>query len=528
MTQTPQELPTDLVTAQKLIVELLDTLRSQGRFIEKLQHQLEQLLRRIYGRKSEKLDPNQLLLFATVLLEAAGGDPAATGEPTPAPPQEAQPAAEPASPKKPGHGRKPLPKHLPRRREVHDVPAEVLPCPDCGALRVCIGEEIREQLEYVPASMVVIEHVRPKYACKACEGNVVIGDRFPEPIEKGLPGPGLLAQVIVSKYVDHLPLHRQEGIFRRHGVELPRSTTCDWMAVCAGLLEPIVKEMHREILKSRVIQTDDTPVTVLGKVKGRYQGRFWIHLGDRDHPHVVFDFTPDRSAAGPERMFKGYQGYLQADAYSAYDRLYADGTIVEVGCWMHARRKFFEAKTSDPLRAHQAMAWIRELYDVEKEAKKKGLDDIQRLALRQEQSRPILETIKEWLGKEVEQVLPKSPIAEAIGYALNHWKALERYLEAGFLEIDNGASERGLRPVALGRNNWLFVGSEAGGKTAAILMSLCTTCKREGIDPLAYLRDVLERISTHPASRIAELLPDQWRKIRAGPDQDESPNSADD
>ena len=322
-----------------------------------------------------------------------------------------------------------------------------------------------------------------------------------------------------------MPLHRQEGIFRRHGVELPRSTTCDWMAVCAGLLEPIVKQMHRQILQSRVIQTDDTPVTVLDKVKGRYQGRLWIYLGDRDHPQVVFDFTIDRSGAGPERMLEGYQGYLQADAFSAYDRLYTDGTIVEVGCWMHARRKFFEAKASDPLRAHQALAWIRGLYAVEREAKTKELDDAQRLALRQEQSRPILETIKEWLDKEVGQVLPKSPMAEAIGYALNHWKALERYLEVGFLEIDNGASERGLRPVAVGRNNWLFVGSEAGGKTAAILMSLCATCKRLGIDPLAYLRDVLERISTHPASRIAELLPDQWRKIRAGPDQGESPST---
>jgi transposase len=526
MTQPPHELPTDLETAHQLIAELLETVRTQGRFIEKLQHQLEQLLRRIYGRKSEKLDPNQLLLFARELLETAGDDPAATGEPTPAPPQETAPAAEPAPPKKPGHGRKSLPKHLLRRREVHDVPAELLPCPDCGALRVCIGEEVREQLEYVPACMMVIQHVRPKYACKACEGNVVIAERLPEPIEKGLPGPGLLAQVIVSKYADHLPLNRQEGILRRHGVELPRSTTCDWMAVCAGLLEPIVKQMHREILQSRVIQTDDTPVTVLDKVKGRYQGRLWIHLGDRDHPHVVFDFTTDRSGAGPERMLKGYQGYLQADAYSAYDRLYADGTIVEVGCWMHARRKFFEAKTSDPLRSHQALAWIRGLYAVEREAKTKELDDAQRLTLRQEQSRPILETIKEWLDKEVGQVLPKSPMAEAIGYALHHWKALERYLEAGFLEIDNGASERGLRPVAVGRNNWLFVGSEAGGKTAAILMSLCATCKRVGIDPLAYLRDVLERISTHPASRIAELVPDQWRKIRAGPDQGESPSTS--
>ena len=373
-------------------------------------------------------------------------------------------------------GRKPLPASLPRKREVHDVPAEQLPCPDCGTLRTKIGEEIREQLEYVPASMIVIQHVRPKYACQCCEGNIIIAERLPEPIEKGLPGPGLLAQVAVSKYADHLPLYRQEGIFRRHGVELSRQTMCDWMAVCADLLEPIWKLMHRLILLSKVIQTDDTPVTVLDPVLGQFQGRLWDYLGDRQHPYTVYHFTEDRSGCGPQQMLKGYEGYLQADAYSGYD---------EVGCWMHARRKFYEARTTDPPRAHQALAWISLLYKVEEEAREKNLDDAQRHALRQEKSRPLLTKLKEWLDQEEQQrVLPKSPIGEAIGYARNHWGALERYLEAGFLEIDNGASERAMKPVALGRKNWLFAGSDEGGKTAATLMSLCTTCKDLGIDPL--------------------------------------------
>jgi hypothetical protein len=215
-------------------------------------------------------------------------------------------------------------------------------------------------------------------------------------------------------------------------------------------------------------------------------------------------------------MLKGYEGYLQADAYSGYDALFTDGKIVEVGCWMHARRKFYEARTTDPPRAHQALAWISLLYKVEEEAREKELDDAQRHALRQEKSRPILTKLKEWLDQQEQQrVLPKSPIGEAIGYARNHWGALERYLEAGFLEIDNGASERAMKPVALGRKNWLFAGSKAGGKTAAILMSLCTTCKNLKVDPLAYLTDVLGRVSTHPARRIEELLPDRWQELRS-------------
>jgi transposase len=520
MTTAADSLPTDLETAHQLIRELLETLRKQTVLNEHLQHQLEKLLRRIYGRKSEKLDPNQLLLFAREILEATGVDPATA--PPAADAQPAEPVGQADPLKKNGHGRKPLPKSLERRRKVHEVPPEQLPCPDCGAVRIRIGEEIREQLEFIPASLVVIEHVRPKYACKDCQANVVIAERLPEPIEKGLPGPGLLAQVIVSKYADHLPLYRQEGIFRRHGVELSRQTMCDWMAVSAELLEPIVKEMHREIKKSRVIQTDDTTVPVLDRSLGKTRtGRLWDYLGDRDHPHVVYDYTPDRSSEGPLRMLEGYEGYLQADAYSAYDTLYAGKQIIEVGCWAHARRKFDEAKTSDAVRAHVALAMIQRLYTVEKDGK--DLDDEAREAVRKDQSKPILKEIHTWLLQEKDRALPRSPISEAIGYALNHWQALERYTEAGWLSIDNNASERGMKPVAVGRKNWLFAGSDAGGKTAATLMSLCATCKNLGVDAFAYLRDVLERISTHPARRIGELLPNQWKKARAAtePNPDE-------
>jgi transposase len=514
MTTTLDELPSDVETCHQLIRELLESLAQQTHLSAKLQHQLEQLLRQRYGRKSETLDPAQLLLFAREILAAGETTTPESTPPTDAPPTDTAPTADPSSPpkKKKGHGRKPLPASLPRKQEVHDLPADKLPCPDCGTLRIRIGAEIREQLEYVPASLIVIQHVRPKYACKACEGNIVIAERLPEPIEKGLPGPGLLAQVAVSKYADHLPLYRQEGIFRRHGVELPRQTTCDWMAVIADLLEPIWKVMHRLVLQSRVVQSDDTTVTVLDPVLGRFVGRLWVYLGDCFHPYVVYHFTEDRSGDGPQEMLRGYQGYLQADAYSGYDALYTSGKILEVGCWMHARRKFYEARTSDPPRAHQALAWIRMLYKIEEKATAEKLGDAQRHTLRQERSRPILTTLKEWLDQQ--KALPKSPIGEAIGYALNHWVALERYLEAGFLEIDNGACERAVKPVAIGRKNWLFAGSKAGGKTAAILMSLCTTCKNLKIDPLAYLTDVLRRVSTHPARRVEELLPDRWQALR--------------
>lgn len=530
MTTPPVELPHDLGAAHQLIGELaaqieqlLGTVHAQEEQIARMQHQLEQLLRHRYGRKTESLDPAQLLLFAGDILAEAQAIDTAADDADAARPEATPPASPPAAPpRKNGHGRKPLPAHLPRHRRVHDVPAEQLPCPDCGTPRTRFGEEIREQLEYVPASMIVIQHVRPKYVCKDCEANVVIAERLPEPIEKGLPGPGLMAQIVVSKYADHQPLYRQEGIYRRHGVELPRQTTCDWMAICADLLEPIYKAMHRLVLESKVIQTDDTPVTVLDPTLGRFVGRLWVYLGDRDHHSVVYHFTEDRSGAGPQSMLRGYHGYLQADAYSGYDALFRDGTIHEVGCWMHARRKFYEARTSDPPRAHQALAWISLLYKVEDEARENQLDDDRRWELRQQKARPILAKLKEWLDQERPKVLPKSPLGEAIGYALNHWAALERYLEAGFLEIDNGASERALKPVALGRKNWLFAGSKAGGRTAAILMSLCSTCKELKVDPLAYLTDVLDRVSTHPASRIEELLPDRWQALR------ESVASADD
>ena len=514
-------LPDDLEAAHQLIRELLKSLAQQVHLNEKLQHQLEQLLRQRYGPKGERIDPAQLLLFAREILEQAEAAPTPAPTPEPAP----APTPAPSAAQKKGHGRKPLPASLPRVPVLHDVPPEQRTCPDCGAERTCIGREVREQLEFIPARLVILEHIRPKYACQDCQANVVIADVLPEPIDKGLPGPGLLAYVAVSKYADHLPLYRLEGILDRSGVELSRSTMCDWMATIADLLKPIVDLMLKKILSSRVVQNDDTTVPVQDHDgKGIKTGRLWVSVGDRGHPYVVYRYTPDRSATGPREIFKDFQGYLQADAYSAYDGLYKSGEIIEVGCMMHARRKFYEARTVDPQRSHQALAWISLLYDVERDAKKRATADYEafvafRHELRNERSRSIFDKFHAWLEAEQPKVLPKSPIGEAIQYALNHWEALKRPLEAGFLELDNGACARAFKPVALGRKNWLFAGSDQGGQTAAVLMSLCTTCKNLGIDPQAYLRDGLDRISTHPAKRIDELLPDRWQELhQAGAD----------
>src|SRR4051812_11644203 len=327
---TPADsLPDDLETAHQLIRELLQTLSQQIHLNAKLQHQLEQLLRARYGRKSERVDPAQLLLFAQEILAQA--------EPPPQPDPASEPAPPPSAPapKKRGHGRKPLPASLAREPVLHDVPPEELPCPDCGTPRCRIGEEVREQLEYVPASLIVIEHIRPKYACPDCAANVVIADRLPEPIEKGLPGPGLMAHVIVNKYADHLPLYRQEGILLRQGVAISRSTMCDWMATAADLLRPIVTLMTARVLGSRVVQNDDTPVKVLDHDgKGIKTGRLWDSIGDHYNPYVVYTYTPDRGGAGPAAIFRGFEGYLQADAYSAYDALFTSGKVIEVGCMM--------------------------------------------------------------------------------------------------------------------------------------------------------------------------------------------------
>ena len=517
------ELTDDPTLLKAMLRDLTQRLQDRDRRIESLLHRLDLLLRRTFGHRAETVDTAQLrLAFAEVATEPAGQE--AMAEPAQRAMQEAFLGPEPKPgtlhrrPK--GHGRSRLPAHLTRERVEHALEEHELGCPECGSRRKKIGEEAREELDYVPASLIVREHVRFKYACPSCQAHVAIAPVPTAPIEKGLPGPGLLAQVLGAKFADHCPLHRQAGIFQRHGVRISPSTLGDWIREGAALLEPLVREMKYVILGSHVIGSDDTTVPVLDRGRDHTrQGRLWVYLGDEEHPYTVYEYTPDRCGRHPQAFLESFRGYLQADAYPGYDALYrprppnGEAVIFEVGCWAHCRRRFHEAQTSDELRSLVALAFIRLLYKVEKEAR--GLDPPARDALRQEKAKPRLAEFKAWLETQQAEVLPKSPFGEAVYYAMAQWTALARYLDDGRLEIDNNRTERALRGVAIGRRNYTFAGSDAGGERAAVIYSVIESARRHGLDPFAYLRDVLTRVWTHPQSRIAELLPGRWEPAAA-------------
>jgi transposase len=552
-------LPDDPETLKGMIRELLAALHDKDRALSGVQHRLDQLLRRLYGPKSERFRPDQPDLFDHLL-----------------PPEPDTPADEPATttPDQPRrgkkHGRRRLPADLQRERVVHDLPEVDKVCPCCQQPRVPIGEELSEQLDYRPAKLFVWQHVRLKYACPACLANAcaaepavaaapdapapslvieptsTVADATPgplvpapsladplalivtapkpaQPIDKGLPGPGLLAYVITAKYADHLPLHRQEAILARHGVELSRSTLCDWMAAAAHLLTPLYALMLQHVLQSQVIQTDETrvPVQEPGQDKTK-SGRLWVFNGDRDHPETVYDYRPTKARDGPAAILTNYTGFLQADAANVFDGIYWPGTITEVACWAHARRHFHDARDSDAARSAEALARIRVFYAVEDEAAeeiaKSALTgtaaDAVRLRLRQQKTRPKLDDFAKWLAEQAKDVLPKSPLGQAIAYAQRQWQALLRFTEHGFLSIDNNAAERALRAIAIGRKNWLFAGSDKGGQTAAVLYTMTQTCKRHHIDPFVYLQDVLSRVPTMPRERLAELFPKAWAQAQ--------------
>jgi transposase len=503
----PEHLPSDPQTLQQMVLALLANDDEKSQIIVDLKNQLETLRRRLFGRKSERLDEKQLLLFAE-LLQQAQQVAAAT---TPETPKPADPKVRP----KPT-GRRPLPEHLPVKRE------ELLPEPEerVCALHGCdkkrIGEEVTEELEFTPASFYRHQIVRPKFACAQCESNISIAELPARPIDKGLCGPGVLAHVLTSKYADHLPLNRLAGIFARHGLDLNRSTLCQWVAACSDLLSPLVGAMKRHVLASAKIHTDDTYVPVLDENRSATKkGYLWVYIGDQGD--IVFEYTPNRCREGPVAFLDSFKGYLQADAYNGYDAVFENETIVEVGCWSHARRKFHDAFETDRVRCAEMLEYIRQLFAVEREAQERSLTLSGRFFLRLDKSRPILTTIKTKLEEWSLTALPKSPLGQAIGYSLRQWDALARFLENAILSVDNNLAERNLRMVAVGRNNWTFAGSDEGGKRAAIIYSLVASCKHLGIDPFAYLRDVLDRISTHPNSRIAELTPRGWKAMSSPP-----------
>lgn len=504
-------LPADAALLQQLVRDLASHLDRQSlelseahaqlaardAEIEKLQLFLSVLRRQRFGRSSEKGHPDQLALQLEAIEEQLAAL-AADRDPPP------DPGASPREPR-----RKPLPAHLPREVRRHE-PAGCL-CPGCGGALHPIGEDVSEVLEYEPAQFRVIRHVRPRFACRACES--IHQAPMPSlPIERGRPGPGLLAHVLVAKYCDHQPLYRQSAIYARSGVELDRSTLADWVGRATWLLQPLADRLAAHVFAGIKVHADDTPVPVLDPGRGRTKtGRLWVYVrddrpcADTSPPSAAFFYSPDRKGEHPAGHLQSFHGFLQADAYAGFDRLYG-ARIVEVGCWSHARRKIFEVHESTKSSiAADALARIAELYRIETTIRGRPPD--QRRAVRQEQSKPLLASLHAWLTAQLGRLPPKGRLAEAFRYALGHWTALTRFAGDGRLEIDNNRAENTLRGVSLGRKNWLFAGSDAGGARAAAVYSLIETCKLNGVDPFAWLRDVLARIAEHPIRRIDDLLP---------------------
>jgi transposase len=513
------ELPDDPILLKRLIIQR-DSIIAQrdsaiAQHVESIQllsqdnqllrHRLSALLRSSYGPRAERFDPRQLLLFGLLVPRIESPAPSSTSKRK--------------SANRSKHGRQKLPGHLPRLPIEHDLSESEKACPCCGEQRQCIGQEKSEQLEHLPCNFVVLEHIRHKYACphchsgrcQQCDGNahVDLAAKPAQPIEKGMAGPGLLAHVVTSKLADHLPLYRIEQIFARQQVAISRSTLCGWIAAAAAVVHSLYQLMCGRVRQSAVLHTDDTTVPVQNEGHCR-QGRLWTYVGDEHHPYIVYDYTPTRSGQGPLTWLGTWKGFLQADAYAGYDKLYARGDVIEVACWAHVRRKFFDAQESDAARSLWMLEMIRRLYAVEESVKDKSPPE--RLSARQSQSAPILEQIRVWLIAQQTQVLPRSPIAQAIGYALNQWPALIVYTSDARLSIDNNISERALRRVAVGRKNWLFAGHDESAQGQAVLWSLIASAQRHGIDVQLYLRSVLAHLPGLPPEELPNYLPDVWKR----------------
>lgn len=475
--------------------------------IENLKLLIAKLRRMQFGTRSEKLDRHIEQL--ELRLEDLESSEMQASEIVPDP---ALPAAivEALLPVRKQPVRKTLPAFLPRETATH-MPDQTA-CPDCGGALRPLGEDVSETLEYVPASFKVIRHVRPKLSCGGCD-RIVQKAAPSRTIDKGLPGPGLLAHVLVAKYADHLPLYRQEVIYARSDVELSRSTLAGWVGASCRTMAPLGEALRRYVLDAKKLHGDDTPVPVLAPGNGKTRtGRLWTYVrddrpaGDDSAPAVWFAYSPDRQGEHPRRHLKEFRGTLQADGYAGFNKLYESGWIREAACWAHVRRKFFDLhQAHGSASAKDALERIGQLYAVESDIRGRSPDE--RLIEREARSRPLLEAMRAWMRMTLGKVSGKSPLAVAIHYALGRWAALTQYCEDGALEIDNNAAERALRTVAIGRKNYLFAGSDAGGERAAALYGLIGTAKLNGIDPEAYLRHVLKRIADHPVNRIAELLP---------------------
>ena len=487
-----------LLARDEQIVGLKAQLNTRAAEIEHLKLWIAKLRRMQFGRKSEKLD-HQIEQLELQLEDLQADDAEAEREMPPADRAPRQRAP-----------RKPLAEHLPRDEKVY-LPATT-DCPACGGNLKQLGEDVSEQLEFVPASFRVIRHVRPKLACGCCDA-IVQAPAPSRPIERGIAGPGLLAHVLVAKFADHLPLYRQSVIYAREGVDLDRALLASWVGAASALLRPLVDAVRKHVLAAQKLHADDTPVPVLAPGNGKTKtGRLWTYVrddrpaGDLSPPAVWFAYSPDRKGIHPQTHLANFQGVLQADAYAGFNALYEGGGIDEAACWAHARRKFHDLHVARPSAlTTEALRRIAELYLIEAEIRGKPPDE--RRSVRQARARPLLDDLEQWLRASLEKLSRKSDTSAAILYALNLWPALLRYCDNGVIEIDNSAAERALRGIAIGRRNYLFAGADSGGERAAAIYSLIGTAKLNGVDPEAWLRHVLTQIADHPVNRVDELLP---------------------
>lgn len=467
--------------------------------IASLQHQLSNLQKLIFGSKTEKFTPadqNPSQLTLAIHAEQTA--------------QQNITAIQKISytrvktEVKPNHpGRHKLPDSLERREQV------IEPAVDISNLKK-IGEEVTEELDYEPGKLFVNRYVRPKYAKPDNEG-VIIAPMIDRPFAKSIAGPGLLAQLVIDKYVDHLPLYRQMERFKREGAVIAASTLGDSVSKCCGLIEPLYHALVKLVLQSSYLHADETAIKVLDKDKKgtTHRGYYWVYHNSTDGL-LWFDYQQGRGREGPQQQLKGFTGFLQTDGYAVYDFFKETPGVTVLHCMAHARRKFFEAQQNDLPRATYALEQIGLLYQLERHAREQQLGESQVLALRQQKALPILEALGAWMKEQYVQVLPKSPIGNALGYSIQRWKELCIYATNGSLNIDNNPVENSIRPIAIGRKNYLFAGSHEAAQRSAMLYSLLGTCKLHGINPFVWLRDILQRIGNHPINRIEELLPHKW------------------
>jgi transposase len=475
--------------------------------IDKLKTELAYLRRMKFGSSSEQLGQGQLLLDGAAAPDAQAAQPASNVADL------AEHRRKRAARGK-AAGLRELPDHLPRRTVVHQ-PEQGCNCGQCGASLREIGQDINEVLDYEPGSFHVVRHVRPKLACRGCE-RIVQAAAPSRPLQRALAEAGLLSHVLVSKYSDHTPLYRQSQIFAREGVDLPRSTLADWVGQASRLLAPLADAIGHYVRSASKVHADDTPIRVLGGAgQSAKTARLWVYVrddrasADTAPPAVWFQYSPNRRGEHPSRHLKGFSGTLQADAFAGFHQLYEGGRVLEAACWSHARRKMWDIHERQHrlpgTLAHQALLRIGQLFAIEAEIR--GRPAQERCEQRQLRTRPLLQQLRQWLELTLSQVSAKSPMAGAIGYAIGNWCALTRFVDDGRLEAHNNAAERALRGVAIGRKNYLHLGSDGGGCSAAVIYTLLGSAKLNGVEPLRYLRYVLERIADHPINRIHELTP---------------------